>query len=203
MGSAFLVYLQLGFEHIADIRGYDHILFIAALTVAYPLSAWRRLLILVTAFTLGHSLTLALATIGAIRVNTDLVEVLIPATIVIASVSNIVDSRTARDAASRAARDRRHHLVLYALAGIFGLVHGLGFSSFLRAVLGQEESIIVPLLAFNAGLEVGQIAIVLVLFALGGLMTHVVRLHQRAWVLAVSGTAAGFALILMVDRIPR
>ena len=95
MGSEFAVYFRLGVDHIADIRGYDHILFIAALTVAYTLLEWRRLLILVTAFTLGHSVTLALATVGAVQVNTALVEFLIPATILITSVFNIVDSRSA------------------------------------------------------------------------------------------------------------
>ena len=137
MGSEFAVYFRLGIEHIADLKGYDHILFIAALTAAYSLRQWRQLLILVTAFTLGHSITLALATVGAIRVNTTLVEVLIPITILVASVFNIVDSKVTQDDGIGSDRMRRHQSVLYVLAGGFGLIHGLGFSSFLRAVLGN------------------------------------------------------------------
>jgi hypothetical protein len=167
MGSEFAVYFRLGIEHIADLRGYDHILFIAALTVAYALAEWRRLLIVVTAFTLGHSITLALATIGLVAVNAGLVELLIPATILVTSVFNIADSRAASGEQESTTRVRRHHFILYFLAGGFGLIHGLGFSSFLRAVLGGEVSIVLPLFAFNVGLEIGQILIVAVLFGLG------------------------------------
>jgi hypothetical protein len=201
MGSEFVVYFRLGLEHIADIRGYDHILFIAALTVAYAPREWRRLLILVTAFTLGHSITLALATVGAIRVDTNLVEVLIPVTILITGVFNIADSQSVRNGVSVTGSVRRHHSVLYALAGLFGLIHGLGFSSFLRAVLGEEEGIVVPLLAFNLGLEVGQILIVAGLFVLGAMMTQLVKMPRRDWLLVVSGATAGVALTLIIDRI--
>lgn len=202
MGSEFAVYFRLGFEHIADIRGYDHILFIAALTVAYAPKEWRRLLILVTAFTLGHSITLALATVGAISVNTTLVEVLIPVTILITSVFNVADSQIVGNGGHVTGSARRHQNVLYALAGLFGLIHGLGFSSFLRVVLGGEESIVLPLFAFNVGLEIGQILIVLVLFAIGALMTQIVKMSRRDWLLVVSGATAGIAVTLILDRIP-
>ena len=202
MGSEFVVYFRLGIEHIADIRGYDHILFIAALTVAYSLLEWRRLLILVTAFTIGHSITLALATVGAVSVNTELIEFLIPTTILVTSVFNIADSRSVSAGIDAGYRARRHHAILYVLAGIFGLIHGLGFSSFLRAVLGGEESIVVPLFAFNVGLEIGQILIVTVLFALGALLTKFAGMARRDWLLIVSGAAGGIAITLMLERMP-
>ena len=202
MGSEFAVYFRLGIEHIADLRGYDHILFIAALTVAYALRQWRQLLILVSAFTLGHSITLALATIGVIRVSSTLIEILIPITILIASGFNIVDSQVTQDDEIGSDRMRRHQTVLYALAGGFGLIHGLGFSSFLRAVLGAEQSIVVPLLAFNIGLEFGQILIVTVLFAVGALMTQWIGMRRRDWLLVVSGATVGVALTLIIDRVP-
>lgn len=202
MLSEFAVYFRLGIEHIADIRGYDHILFIAALTVAYSLLEWRRLLILVTAFTLGHSITLALATVGAVSVNTELIEFLIPATILITSVFNIADSRSASEGADAGRRARRHQAILYILAGGFGLIHGLGFSSFLRAVLGGEESIVVPLFAFNVGLEIGQILIVAVLFLLGALLIRFAGMARRDWLLIVSGAAGGIAITLMLERLP-
>ena len=202
MGSEFAVYFRLGIEHIADIRGYDHILFIAALTVAYSLLEWRRLLIIVTAFTLGHSITLALATVGAVSVNTTLIEFLIPTTILVTSVFNIADSRVVSEGLDAGTRARRHHVVLYALAGGFGLIHGLGFSSFLRTVLGGEESIVVPLFAFNVGLEIGQILIVAVLFVLGALLTRFARMARRDWLMIVSGAAGGIAITLMLERLP-
>lgn len=202
MGSEFAVYFRLGIEHITDLRGYDHILFIAALTVAYALVDWRRLLILVTAFTLGHSITLALATIGLVAVNTTLIELLIPATILVTSVFNIADRRAASGEQESTTRVRRHHLILYLLAGGFGLIHGLGFSSFLRAVLGGEESIVLPLFAFNVGLELGQILIVAVLFGLGGLLLGVAKMARRDWLLIVSGATGGIAITLMIERLP-
>lgn len=202
MGSEFAVYFRLGIEHIADIRGYDHILFIAALTVAYSLLEWRRLLILVTAFTLGHSITLALATAGAVSVNTELIEFLIPATILITSVFNVADSRSASEGVDAGNRARRRQAILYILAGGFGLIHGLGFSSFLRAVLGGEDSIVVPLFAFNVGLEIGQILIVTVLFLLGALLTKFAGMARRDWLLIVSGAAGGIAITLMLERLP-
>ena len=202
MVSEFAVYFRLGIEHIADIRGYDHILFIAALTVAYSLLEWRRLLILVTAFTLGHSITLALATAGAVSVNTELIEFLIPATILITSVFNIADSRSVSEGVDAGSRARRHQAILYILAGGFGLIHGLGFSSFLRAVLGGEEGIVVPLFAFNVGLEIGQILIVAVLFLLGALLIRFAGMARRDWLLIVSGAAGGIAITLMLERLP-
>jgi hypothetical protein len=202
MGSEFAVYFRLGIEHIADIRGYDHILFIAALTVAYSLLEWRRLLILVTAFTLGHSITLALATLGLVAVNAALIEFLIPTTILITSIFNIADSGGAAERADDGARGRRHHMILYMFAGCFGLIHGLGFSSFLRAVLGDEESIVVPLFAFNVGLEIGQILIVAVLFGLGALLFKIAKVIRRDWLLIVSGATGGIAITLMLERLP-
>jgi hypothetical protein len=202
MGSEFAVYFRLGIEHIADIRGYDHILFIAALTVAYSFVEWRRLLILVTAFTLGHSITLALATVGLVAVNVSLVEFLIPVTILATSLFNIADSRAASTEAPNDARGRRHHIILYALAGGFGLIHGLGFSSFLRAVLGGEESIVLPLFAFNVGLEIGQILIVAVLFGLGAILLRAFKMMRRDWLMIVSGATGGIAITLMLERLP-
>jgi hypothetical protein len=202
MGSEFAVYFRLGIEHIADIRGYDHILFIAALAVAYSISEWRRLLILVTSFTLGHSATLALATLGAIRLNATLIEVLIPVTILITSVFNVADAGVTNSSDERTTRARRHHKVLYGLAGCFGLIHGLGFSSFLRVVLGEEESIVVPLFAFNVGLEIGQIMIVTAIFFVSAIVTKLVGMLRRVWLLLVSGATAGIAITLIIDRIP-
>lgn len=193
MGSEFLTYFRLGVGHIADLRGYDHILFIVALTAGYALRDWHKLLWLVTAFTLGHSLTLAMATLDLVRVSSGLVEILIAVTIVATGVYGLV-SRRDKPEAPAAGRQR----ILYAMAGGFGLIHGLGFSSFLRTVLGGEEGIAWPLFAFNVGLEVGQLAIVLAILGLGALVCDVAGVPRRHWVMGLSVVAviAGFRMII-------
>ena len=189
MTSEFAIYFRLGVGHIADLKGYDHILFIVALTAGYGIGDWRRLLWLVTAFTVGHSLTLALATLRLVRFHAPTIELLIAVTIVATAVYSAVSALAIRQ---REARAPGPHVFLYGMAGIFGLIHGLGFSNFLRAVLGGEESIVVPLLAFNLGLEIGQLAIVAVVLAVGALACDVAGLSRRRWVTALS---AGIALV--------
>src|SRR5690606_17384329 len=186
MGSEFLVYLRLGFEHISDLNGYDHILFIAALCAVYELREWKHLLWLVTAFTVGHSVTLALATLDVIRIDGGLVEFLIPVTIFLTALLNI--------AARRDPEGRRAEYAKYAMALGFGLIHGMGFSNYLRAILFEEESLFVPLLAFNVGLELGQLAILFVLLLLAHAVVRGAKLPRREWVVALSGAAAGIAL---------
>ena len=206
MSAEFLLYLRLGFTHIADLAGYDHILFVAALAVAYPPSAWRRLAILVTAFTVGHSVTLALATLDAVRVPSAVVEALIPLTIMITAALTIIEQRRGEpapaggvpaDGIARPASPAGRFL----LAAGFGLIHGLGFSTFLRALLGGEESITLPLLAFNVGLEAGQLLILAVVLLAGAIVTRLFALARRDWVLVLSGATGGIATILFVERL--
>ncbi len=198
MLSEFLVYLRLGFEHIADWRAYDHLLFVAALCVSYPLRAWKPLLVLITAFTIGHSVTLVLATLELVRVDVALIETLIPVTIVFTALVNVVESSRLDDITAEPAIARR---LKYGTALVFGLIHGLGFSSFLRAALGAEESITLPLFAFNVGLEVGQIVIVAGLMVLGTLVIRLGHVDRKGWVLLLSGAAGGIATTMVLDRL--
>jgi hypothetical protein len=199
MGSEILTYLRLGVHHIADLRGYDHILFVAALTVAYRPAEWHRLLWLVTAFTLGHTVTLALATLNLVRVNARLVETGIAATIVATSFLAIVVAAPSAPGAG-APLSERGRKTRYAMAAGFGLIHGLGFSTFLRSLLGDEESILVPLLSFNVGLELGQLAIVLVVLTLGAAAERGLRVGRRTWVLATSACIACVGTTMMIQR---
>ncbi len=200
MGSEFSTYLQLGLRHITDIRGYDHILFVTALTVAYRPADWRRLLLLVTAFTLGHSITLALATLNLVHVPSTSVEAAIAATIVVASLMAIVAAVGAPNGEGGSVSQRGQRL-RYAMAVGFGLVHGLGFSTFLRSLLGGEESLVLPLFSFNMGLEVGQLGIVAAVLLLGLLAERVLRLARRDWVLIVSGGIIAMGIVMLADRI--
>jgi ABC-type antimicrobial peptide transport system permease subunit len=188
----FKLYLELGLEHIADFQGYDHILFVTMLCAVYVFKDWKQVLILVTAFTIGHSLTLALATLNIIRASVVWVEFLIPVTIFITAVGNIVTGKPGTASAK----------VKYALAMFFGLIHGLGFSTYLRSLLGAQKSIVVPLLAFNIGVELGQLLIVLCMLTLTALMLHVFKVKQRDWILVLSGAGAGISLTLLLERWP-
>ena len=198
MLSEFLVFLRLGFEHIADIRGYDHILFIVALCAGYEPRHWKKLLVLVTAFTVGHSITLALATLRIITINDALVEFLIPLTIFTTAVMNILTSSPEEGGLVEGKGAR---VLKYFLALGFGLIHGMGFSNFLRALLGGEEGIVFPLFGFNVGLELGQICIVLAVLVLTFLVVRLARMRRHDWILVLSGATAGIALVLMVERL--
>lgn len=198
MISTFSVYLRLGFEHLLDLRGYDHILFLAVLCAAYSLARWRELLVLVTAFTIGHSVSLAVATLRLVRVDTGLVEFLIPVTIVATAVTNLAGLRREDPAEHRvAARPLR-----YALALVFGVVHGLGFSNFLRLALGEERSLFVPLLSFNIGLELAQIVVAAGVLLVALAAVRLVSLPERLWAFLLSALAGGVAAVMVVQRWP-
>jgi hypothetical protein len=207
MSSEFLTYLRLGFAHIADLAGYDHILFVAALTGGYALGAWRRLLWLVTAFTLGHSVTLALATLRLVTLDGALVEVLIPGTILATALLALVQARRPEEARPwrrtgwRGADTGPPAGVLYLMAVCFGLVHGLGFSTYLRALLGAESSLLVPLLGFNVGLELGQLLIVAATMLVGALFVRLGGFARRDWTLVLAGATGGLALVLLLQRL--
>lgn len=192
--STFGLYLSLGFEHIADVAAYDHILFLLALSAVYSFGQWKKLLILVTAFTIGHTLTLALATLNLVHVQTGLIEFLIPLTILITGVWNVVQKE---DKVSRAS-----HKFKYATAMFFGLIHGLGFSNYLRSLLGTENNLLVPLFSFNLGLELGQVVIVILVLILSFLSVDVARMKRREWNLLLSGAAIGVSLVLCIERWP-
>lgn len=195
MGSEILTYLRLGLHHIADLRGYDHILFITALTIAYAPGEWRRLLWLVTAFTLGHSVTLALATLDLVRAPAGLVEIGIALTIVISALLALLLAWRQHGGPVQGQGLR------YGMAAAFGLIHGLGFSAFLRSLLGAEESIALPLLSFNVGLEVGQFLIVAVVLLLGAAAERLFRIPRRGWVMALSVLIAVAGLGLLAQRL--
>lgn len=197
MLSEIQVFMRLGFEHIADPRGYDHILFVIALCAGYQFRHWRRLLILVTAFTLGHSITLALATLRIVTIDDMLVEFLIPVTILFTGIVNIVSSSPGSDGALEGGGVR---FFKYLMAMGFGLIHGLGFSNFLRSLLGAEEGIALPLLSFNIGLELGQIFIVVAVLLVTAILVGLVKMRRHDWILVLSGATSGVALILLVEQ---
>ncbi len=192
--TTFELYFSLGFDHIADLAGYDHILFLMALCAVYSIKEWAKVLILVTAFTLGHTLTLALATLDLIRISTSLIEFLIPVTIIIAGIWNILQRSGSDHTLS--------YRFKYSIALFFGLIHGLGFSNYLRSLLGTEQDLLLPLFSFNLGLELGQIMIVWVVLLVSFVLVNMIGMKRREWNLLLSGAAIGVSLILCVERWP-
>lgn len=197
----FAQYLQLGFQHIADLAAYDHILFIVALCAIYRLAEWKKVAILVTAFTIGHSVTLALAALDIIRFPQAWIEFLIPVTIVATAVYNLV-THSSTEGSSEGVFNRRLQLN-YLFALLFGLIHGMGFSNFFRALLlpGEESELLSQLFAFNVGVELGQLAIVAVILTISFVVFSVLNMRQRHWNWLVSGIAGVMALQMAIERV--
>ncbi|MCE7058094.1 HupE/UreJ family protein [Algoriphagus sp. AGSA1] len=188
--NSFQLYFRLGLQHILDINGYDHILFVLALCAVFIPRDWRKVVILVTAFTIGHSVTLALATFKVVNINSDLIEFLIPVTIAITAFITILRPKPSSG---------KGISINYIFALIFGLIHGLGFSNYLRSLLGKEASIWQPLLAFNLGLEVGQLVIVAVFLLLTSILVGLAGVSRKEWTLVVASMVFGVALMLMLE----
>lgn len=190
----FELYFGLGRDHILDYaNGHDHILFVLALCAVYTVRDWKRILIRITAFTIGHSVTLALATLEVISVNTALVEFLIPVTILITAVVNLFGGGKPEQKNSIRAN--------YGLALFFGLIHGMGFSNYLRAILGKSSGIVSQLFAFNVGLEFGQIIIVGIFMGITFIVLDLLRASRKHWIIVLSSAIGVMALILIKDKI--
>jgi hypothetical protein len=198
----FSFFFQQGLSHISDPNAYDHILFIVALAALHSLSNWRSLLYLVTAFTIGHSLALALATFRVVQTNIALVEFLIPLSIIGTCIWNVF--RVVQATQQGTVDEEEEHILddeltkpmkllavrrsslIYTIVIAFGLIHGLGFSNYLRFLLSEGESIFVPLLGFNVGLELGQILILIVALLINFVFLDLARISFRIWAVLVS-----------------
>lgn len=188
--NPFELYFKLGLQHILDIQGYDHILFVLALCAVYIPRDWRKIVILITAFTIGHSLTLALATFKVIEIRSDIIEFFIPVTIAITALVTILKPKPSSG---------RNIQLNYILALSFGLIHGLGFSNYLRELLGKEAIIWKPLLAFNLGLEAGQLVIVAVYLLITSVLVGIAGVNRKEWTLVVASMVLGVSLMLMLE----
>lgn len=180
-----------GFEHIANWQGYDHILFLLALCVAYTPQQWKSLLVLITAFTIGHSLTLALSVLNVIQVNTQLVELLIPLTILLTCIYNLSHRKKGIEGNFKA----NYWMVLF-----FGLIHGLGFSTLLKSLLGNQTSILSPLFAFNVGLEAGQLVIVAAILIFSVALSSIFRMKRSNVNFFVSAAVFGISFVMALQR---
>src|SRR5689334_21848143 len=189
--SDFGFYFKLGWQHIISWNALDHQLFILALATIYILHDWKQVLILVTAFTIGHSITLALSVLDIIRLPGDWVEFLIPCTIVVTAATNLFQ----RDCTKKSVR------VNYSLATFLSLIHGMGFANALRFMLAQDQQLGLNLFAFNIGLEVGQITLVTVILLAAYLMISRWGVNRREWVIFLSASAFALSLKMVLERI--
>lgn len=188
----FEFYLKLGFDHIADMAAYDHILFLVVLCAVYRIEQWKKILILVTAFTIGHSITLVLVSLDIFSIPSNLIKFLIPATIFITALHNVIGPNTTE----KTSRMNQN----YSMALFFGLIHGMDFSNYFKALIMDPSDIVIPLLGFNIGIELGQLLVVLFIVGVAFLFLNVLRVKHREWNVFISGAAAGMSLISMLDN---
>ena len=184
-------YLELGFRHISDLAGYDHILFLIVLCAIYQLHQWKTLLVLVTAFTVGHSITLALTSFSVMSIKSEVIEFLIPMTIIATAIHNLFIKPDSQISG---------HTRAYWMTLFFGFIHGMGFANYFRALLIDESSIFVPLLGFNLGIELGQLFFVLLIVGVAYMVTSWLRMPQRDWNIFVSGGGFSLALVLAIEN---
>lgn len=188
----FIFYFKMGLTHVLDFTAYDHILFLIVLAVVFNCNKWKKVLWLVSLFTIGHSITLALSAYGIVTISIELVEFLIPLTIFITAVLNIVFIK-------KTILGKQRINLVFAL--LFGLIHGLGFSNYFRMMIGREENKLFPLLEFAIGIEAAQIIIVLGILTLGVFLQKLVGVSRRDWILVTSAVVIGFAIQMMLDRV--
>lgn len=182
-------YIGLGVEHIADFEAYDHMLFLLALCAAFTLKDWKKALVLATAFTIGHTFMLIVAGLELIRFDSQVVEFLIPVTILLAAVRHWLPQRVEKKGKT------------FLLCVVFGFIHGMGFSSFIRMVSGKD-GFVGNLLAFNIGVEIGQILIVLSLLIISTVVVNFVKLKQGHWAKSLSVIAIIISMMLIVQNWP-
>ena len=190
--SDFLLYLKLGLTHVLDWQAYDHILFLIVLVVAYNFSNWKRIFILVSLFTIGHTVSLLLVNYSVVAISSKWVEFLIPVTILVAAFYNLLTS----------GKNNRSEKVglFYVITIFFGLVHGFGFATYYKMIAGGNE--ILPLLEFALGIELAQIIVVTIVLIFSFIFQSVLRFNKKDWVLVVSSIVIGLVIPMLQNNWP-
>ena len=188
----FILYFKMGLQHVLDFSAYDHILFLIVLTVVFNFDQWKKVLWLVSLFTIGHSVSLALSAFGVVNISSKLIEFLIPVTILLTGLMNVFT-------ANKSSSGKENTNLIFAL--FFGLIHGLAFSSYFKMMVGSEEDKLFPLIEFALGIEAAQIIIVLGILIVGLLLQVFTSITKRDWVLVSSSIVIGFSLQMMLTRV--
>ena len=174
----FLFYIELGLNHVLDFAAYDHILFLAALSLPFTLKSWKSVLVLVTVFTIAHCLSLGLSVYDIMVMDVGLIEFLIPVTIFLTAVFNVLYIKSVSSERS---------VLLHVLAtAFFGLIHGFGFSNYFKMLMSGEDEKLSPLLGFATGIELSQVLIVLIVLALASVIQSIFKIKQEFFVTVAS-----------------
>ncbi|QNR24994.1 HupE/UreJ family protein [Croceimicrobium hydrocarbonivorans] len=189
--QTFSTYLRLGYEHIMSIQAMDHILFVVVLMAVYQSRNWLRVVAAVTFFTIGHSLTLSLGALDVIKIDKGIIEFLIPLTILLTALYNLTKSGQNQNNKSKVW-----------IAGVFGLIHGLGFSNYYDMLVMGDSNYWQALLPFNLGIELAQLLLVAITLLLMGVYSFMLNRKIRDWNLFVSGAGFGLALIMCLENWP-
>lgn len=188
----FILYFKMGLHHVLDITAYDHVLFLIVLAVIFSFNQFRKVVWLITLFTIGHSITLALSAYGILKIKIALIEFLIPLTICVTGIVNVFTAQKSTSA-------KENTNLIFGL--IFGCIHGLGFSNYFKMMIGKEEDKLFPLLEFALGIEVSQIIIVFGVLITGNILQYFFNVTKRDWILVCSSIVIGFSLQMMFDRV--
>jgi hypothetical protein len=190
--SEFWIYFQIGLKHVLDIHAYDHVLFLIALTVPYSFKDWKRILLLVSVFTIGHTLALMLSVFGIIAVKVNIVEFLIPITILITAFFNLFS-------AGKTSKTESINVIFFVTL-FFGIIHGLGFSNYFKGILGgTATSKLVPLCEFALGIEAAQLIVVFIALVLSYIVQTVFRFSKRDWTLVMSAFVIGVVIPMIIS----
>lgn len=190
MGS-FGTYLQLGYEHIVNTAALDHVLFIIVLMAVYQPKNWLKVIAAITFFTIGHSATLTLSAMDLVKFDMKLIEFLIPVTILVTALFNL--TKTGQDQTSK---------TKYWIAGVFGLIHGLGFANYYGMLTMGESNYWSALLPFNLGVELGQLLVVFVFLIISIIFQQIIHVKHISWNLFFSGAGFGLSLIMILENWP-
>jgi hypothetical protein len=190
----FYTYFTLGLQHILNLEAIDHLLFILSFVCIYTFANLKHTFYLVTAFTIGHSVTLAIATFKVLSFSQYWIEFLIPCTILFSALSNLNFEKLSPS-------KEKVSVLKYLIICIFGFIHGLGFSNYLQGLLGKEQNLIVPLFSFNIGLEVGQLVVLTIILFVLSFIVNGFRIKQKSIVLVISGIIIGFCIPMILERV--
>ncbi len=182
--------IKYGINHVLDLNGYDHILFLILLTVPYLFKDWKRVFFLVSIFTLGHTLSLVLAAYNVVSINGNLVEFLIPVTILVVASYNLFTSKKVKS---------QKIGVLFISTLFFGLIHGLGFAREFKMLAGGVENKLMLLLEFALGIEIAQVIIVFVVLFTSFICQTIFRFSKRDWVMVISAFVGGLVIPMILN----
>lgn len=190
--DAFWLYFTLGYDHVLDWKAYDHVLFFIVLTIPYMFKHWKKVLWLVTVFTIGHTLSLMLSVYDVIQFNSFLIESLILTTILVTAVFNIFT------AGHNTAKNKWG--LLFFITLFFGLIHGVGFSYYFKQIVAVEDNKLLPLLEFALGIEAAQLIVAFLVLIVSVIFSSVFRFNKRDWVMVVSAIVVGIVLPMLAEK---